>query len=97
MLISRIQTDYIIEIGLLMILIALLGSIASILVSILSSRIATGVARDLRRDVFNKIESFSNNEFDKFSTASLITRCTNDVTQIQQFLIMAVNKSVAMS
>lgn len=88
--ISSMQTRYIIRIGLFMILIALLGGIATILVSLLSSKIATGVARNLRTDVFNKIESFSSNEFDQFSTASLITRCTNDVTQIQQLLTMGI-------
>ena len=70
--------------------IALLGGVATVLVSLLSSRIAAGVARNLRKDVFEKIESFSNNEFDKFSTASLITRSTNDVTQIQQLLMMGI-------
>lgn len=88
--ISDLQTRYILKIGLLMILIAFLGGIATILVSLISSRIATGVARNLRKDVFNKIENFSNNEFDKFSTASLITRCTNDVTQIQQLVTMGI-------
>ncbi|MBN1563375.1 MAG: ABC transporter ATP-binding protein, partial [Anaerolineae bacterium] len=53
-----------------------------------SARIAAGVARDLRRDLFRKIENFSNIEFDTFSTASLITRSTNDVTQVQNVLIM---------
>jgi len=88
--ISSMQTAYIVQIGLIMILIAFFGGIASILVGLLASRISTGVARNLRKDVFNKIESFSNNEFDKFSTASLITRCTNDVTQIQQVLTMGI-------
>ena len=87
---KSMQMAYILRIGLGMILIALLGGIATILVSLLASRISTGVARDLRKDVFNKIESFSNNEFDKFSTASLITRCTNDVTQVQQLLVMGI-------
>ena len=87
---SDMQTTYITTIGLYMLLIALLGGIASILVSLFSSRIAAGVARNLRKDVFNKIENFSNNEFDKFSTASLITRCTNDITQIQQLLIIGI-------
>ncbi|PFH84430.1 ABC transporter ATP-binding protein [Bacillus sp. AFS088145] len=81
---------YIVKIGLIMIAIALLGGIATVLVSFLSSRIASGVARNLRKDVFKKIESFSNNEFDKFSTASLITRCTNDVMQIQTLLMMGI-------
>ncbi|MEO4055140.1 ABC transporter ATP-binding protein [Solibacillus sp. CAU 1738] len=88
--ISSMQTSYIIRIGLLMLAIALLGGVATVLVSLLSSRIAAGVARNLRKDVFEKIESFSNNEFDKFSTASLITRCTNDITQIQQLLMMGI-------
>ena len=87
---NGLQRGYIIRIGLLMLLIALLGGLATVLVSLLSSRIASGVARNLRKDVFEKIESFSSNEFDKFSTASLITRCTNDVTQIQQLLMMGI-------
>ena len=88
--IGRVQTSYIIRIGLLMLAIALFGGVATVLVSLLSSRIAAGVARNLRKDVFEKIESFSNDEFDKFSTASLITRCTNDITQIQQLLMMGI-------
>ncbi|MEG0383192.1 MAG: ABC transporter ATP-binding protein [Solibacillus sp.] len=88
--IGSMQTSYIIKIGLLMLAIALLGGVATVLVSLLSSRIAAGVARNLRKDVFEKIESFSNNEFDKFSTASLITRSTNDINQIQQLLMMGI-------
>ncbi len=84
------QTDYILSIGLRMLAIALLGGLATVSVSLISSRIAAGVARNLRKDVFNKIEGFSNNEFDKFGVASLITRCTNDITQIQQLLMMGI-------
>ncbi len=84
------QTGYILKIGLLMLLIALLGGVATVLVGYMSSKIATGVARNLRKDVFNKVESFSNNEFDKFSTASLITRSTNDITQIQMLLMIGI-------
>ena len=87
---GAMQNAYIVRIGLLMLLIAFLGGMASILVSLLSSRIAAGVARNLRRDIFNKIQDFSNNEFDQFSTASLITRCTNDISQIQQLLMMGI-------
>jgi len=87
---GSMQTGYILGIGLMMILIALLGGIATILVVLISSKIATGVSRDLRKEVFHKVESFSNNEFDKFSTASLITRCTNDVTQIQMLLMIGI-------
>ena len=87
---GALQTAYILRIGLFMLGIALLGGLASVLVSLLSSRIAAGVARNLRKDVFSKIEHFSNAEFDRFSTASLITRCTNDITQIQQLLTMGI-------
>ncbi|MHB1484350.1 MAG: ABC transporter ATP-binding protein [Saccharofermentanales bacterium] len=88
--INKIQNDYIIFIGLIMLAIALAGGVATVLVSFLSSKIATGIARNLRKDLFNKIENFSSNEFDKFSTASLITRCTNDVTQIQMVLMIGI-------
>lgn len=84
------QTGYILKIGLFMLLIAFIGGIATVFVGLLSSKIATGVARNLRKQVFKKVESFSNKEFDQFSTASLITRCTNDVTQIQQLLSMGI-------
>ena len=60
----------------------------TITVGFLSARTAAGMARDLRKYVFKKVESFSNTEFDKFSTASLITRSTNDITQIQMVVIM---------
>ncbi len=84
------QSSYILGIGVKMLLVALLGGLATILVSFLSSRIAAKIARNLRKEVFGKIESFSNNEFDKFSSASLITRCTNDITQIQRFFMMGI-------
>ncbi len=87
---NKVQTGYIIRIGLLMLVIALIGGVATVVVSYISSRIAAGVARNLRKDIFNKIENFSNNEFDKFSTASLITRSTNDVTQIQMLLMIGI-------
>src|SRR5699024_5294156 len=72
-----IQFKYISFVGMEMLLVALLGGIATIFVSLISARISAGVARDLRRDVFRKVESFSNTEFDRYSTASLITRSTN--------------------
>ena len=84
--VGKMQSDYILRAGLLMLLIALLGGVATVLVSLLASRIAAGTARDLRHAIFNKVSSFSNNEYDKFSSASLITRSTNDITQIQMFL-----------
>ncbi len=71
-----------------MLLISLLSVACTIAVGFLSARTAAGLARDLRRLVFQKVESFSSTEFDKFSTASLITRSTNDITQIQMVVIM---------
>ncbi len=88
--ISARQTNYILRIGLLMLGIAFLSGAATVLVSLISSRISAGIARNIRRDVFVRIESFSNAEFDKFSTASLITRCTNDITQIQMLIMMGI-------
>ncbi len=82
------QRSYILGIGAIMIAITILGAAASIAVGFLASKIAAGVGRNLRKTIFTKIESFSNQEFDKFSTASLITRSTNDVTQIQSLLVM---------
>ncbi len=87
---NAMQTSYLLRSGGLMLLIALLGGVATVLVSLISSRLAAGVARNLRRDVFARIEQFSQTEFDKFSTASLITRCTNDVTHVQMFLTMGI-------
>lgn len=85
--INSIQNNYIFSIGLYMILFTLLSVAAAITVSFLAAKIAAKVAKTLRHNIFSKIETFSNNEFDKFSTASLITRTTNDITQIQNFLI----------
>ncbi|WP_097678013.1 ABC transporter ATP-binding protein [Bacillus massilinigeriensis] len=84
------QTSYIMKIGFYMLAIALVGGIATVLVGLLSSKIATGVARNLRKQVFTKVESFSKKELDTFSTASLITRCTNDIQQVQQLIMMGV-------
>jgi len=87
---DRIQTKYILYTGFIMLLITGLSALSTILVAFFGSRIAAGVARDLRRDLFARVESFSNAEFDKFSTASLITRTTNDITQIQMLLIIMI-------
>lgn len=80
------QMHYIVIKGLEMLGIALLGVLAAVLVGFFASRISSGVAKQMRSDVFRKVESFSNTEFDKFSTASLITRTTNDVTQVQMLI-----------
>lgn len=86
--VDDMQMNYIFTAGLKMLGIALLGSLAAMASAFLSSRVGAGVARDLRKAVFKKVESFSNSEFNKFSTASLITRTTNDITQVQMLMIM---------
>lgn len=87
---GKVQTAYILRIGGWMILYTLVVGLATVAVGFLSARIAAGVARDLRRDLFAKVESFSKAEFEKFSTASLITRSTNDITQLQMTLVMMI-------
>jgi ATP-binding cassette subfamily B protein len=86
--ISTIQNNYLFRIGGLMLLLTLASAAASILVGYLSARVAAGLGRNLRKQLFVRVESFSNTEFDKFSTASLITRSTNDITQIQMLMVM---------
>jgi ATP-binding cassette subfamily B protein len=85
---GKLSSNYILNIGVLMLLVTLLSGSCTMLVGYLSARTAAGLARDLRRNVFKRVESFSATEFDKFSTASLITRSTNDITQIQMVVIM---------
>ena len=85
---DAMQNSYILRTGLLMLGITLLNALAAVMIGFLASRIAAGGARTLRKDIFAKVESFSNAEFDRFSTASLITRTTNDVTQVQMLVVM---------
>ena len=80
---DRIQYNYILRIGGLMLLIALASAAATILVGLLASRVAAGLARNLRRYLFDRVMRFSASELSRFSTASLITRSTNDITQVQ--------------
>lgn len=86
--VEKLQSGYILNEGLIMLGIALLCSLTAALSGYISSRTATGAARNMRRDVFAKVESFSNEEFSRFSTASLITRTTNDIQQVQQLMNM---------
>ncbi|MEZ4643524.1 MAG: ABC transporter ATP-binding protein [Chloroflexota bacterium] len=88
--VEQLQSSYILRTGAIMLLITLLSVIATISVGYLSARIAAGVGRDLRSDVFRKVENFSGTEFDKFPTASLITRSTNDITQLQMVTMFMV-------
>lgn len=85
---DKIQSSYIINVGALMLLISLIGAASTVAVGFLSARAAAGLSRNLRRDIFTRVEGFSNTEFDKFSTASLITRTTNDITQIQMLIVI---------
>ena len=87
---SKIQSSYIIKTGGYMLLVSLLSAVCTIAVGFLAAKVAAGMSRNLRKAVFKKVESFSSNEFDKFSTASLITRTTNDITQIQMLIVMGI-------
>lgn len=88
--VSRTQTNYIIVAGLKMLALALVATIASILVTFFAARIAARMGRDLRSKVFHKVLTFSNKEMDQFSTASLITRSTNDIQQVQMLIVMLI-------
>ncbi|MEF9961367.1 MAG: ABC transporter ATP-binding protein [Erysipelotrichaceae bacterium] len=85
---EAIQYGYLFNKGGFMLLIALLSTAAAISVGFLAARVAAGVAKNMRNDVFDKVEHFSSAEFNKFSTSTLITRTTNDVQQIQMVLVM---------
>ena len=85
---DKVQTDYMFATGAKMIALAFLGMAASVLVGLMASKVAAATGRDLRSGVFKKVVGFSNGEFDKFSTASLITRSTNDIQQIQMLTVM---------
>ncbi len=87
---DKIQINYILKAGALMIGVTFLSILCTIGVSFIASKTAAGMARNIRSDLFRKVENFSSTEFDTFSTASLITRSTNDVTQIQRVVIMLV-------
>lgn len=87
---GRIQTLYIMRVGGWMLLLSLGSAVCAIVVSYMASRTSAGVGSQLRRDVFEKVESFSSAEISKFSTASLITRSTNDVVQIQMVVMMGI-------
>lgn len=85
---DNIQTGYVLLSGLKMLALALASMIATIMVGFLAARIAASLGRELRGRVFRRVVSFSNAEFDHFSTASLITRSTNDIQQIQMLFVM---------
>lgn len=84
------NVSFIVQTGVKMLLITLLGAVCSIATGYFAARIAAFTARDMRADVFKRVQTFSNSELDNFSPASLITRTTNDITQIQMLLVMLV-------
>ncbi|PKM39514.1 MAG: multidrug ABC transporter ATP-binding protein [Firmicutes bacterium HGW-Firmicutes-8] len=86
---------YILKVGSLMLVVAMVSGICIIIASYLSSLAATGFGKDLRSKVFSQVESYSLHEFDQIGTASLITRTTNDITQVQQVLIMIMRMMVS--
>lgn len=89
------DTNYILKIGGFMLLVTAGGTICSIVASFLSSKIATGLGKILRSKVFSRVESFSLHEFDRIGTATLITRTTNDITQVQQVLIIMLRMMIS--
>ncbi|MDZ5254333.1 ABC transporter ATP-binding protein [Clostridium sp. LIBA-8841] len=88
MSVENIQSQYILRTGGIMVLLALGSMVAAVAVTLIASRVAAGFGKNLRGMVFGKVVRFSNAEFDKFSTASLITRSTNDIQQIQTLMVM---------
>lgn len=87
---DKMQSKYIMNTGMLMLLISLISALCIVGVGFLASRTGAGLARNLRKKVFTNVENFSNTELDKFSTASLITRTTNDITQVQTVVVMMI-------
>jgi ATP-binding cassette subfamily B multidrug efflux pump len=87
---AQLQTLYVLRVGAIMLLVTLGSVVCVIAVGYLSAKVAAGTGRDLRSDEFAKVESFSGAEFDKFPTASLITRTTNDITQMQMVTMIVI-------
>ena len=85
---DKLQSNYVIIAGIKMVGIALISMVATVIVSFIAARVGAALGRNLRKDVFNKVVGFSNTEFDEFSTASLITRTTNDIQQIIMLVVM---------
>ena len=92
--VNKMQINYTLNTGAKMLGLALIGMITAILVTLLASRISAKLGHDLRAGVYENVLAFSHNEMDKFSTASLITRSTNDVQQIQSLLVMFIRVAI---
>ncbi len=80
--------DFIFKTGAVMVVLSLLSALASVFSNFFGAKIGASLSRDLRKSIYQKVQSFSNTEFDKFGSASLITRSINDITQLQHFVIM---------
>ncbi len=91
---GKMQTAYIFKTGLIMLLLSLAQAACAVAAGYCFSKFGAGMARDLRRSMFAKVSGFSNAEMDKFSTSSLITRTTNDITQVQMFFTMGLRMMV---
>ena len=89
------DTNYILKVGGIMLLVTLVGTICAVIASFYSARVAIGFGRLIRGKLFSRVGSFSLHEFDKVSTASLITRTTNDTTQVQQVLVIILNMMIS--
>ena len=91
---GKTQNQYILNVGFKMILVAVVALVSSLAVSFFASKTAAGVAKDVRSAIFTKVENFTTAEFEKFSTASLITRTTNDVSQVQMVIFMLIRMAI---
>ena len=87
---DKLQSNYVLLAGAKMLGIALLSMATTVAVGFIASRMAAGIGKSLRKDVFTSVVNFSNSEFDHFSTASLITRSTNDIQQVQMLMVMLI-------
>lgn len=85
---GKLQTNYIIYSGLIMLLIALISMCATVVVGFIAAKVSAALCRSLRKNVFENVVNFSSTELDKFSTSSLITRSTNDIQQVQTFMVI---------
>ena len=86
----KIQRSYILKLGLIMLLVTFISITITIIQNYLSAKMSANISMNLRSDVFKKVQNFSIKEFDEFSTASLITRTTNDVSQVKNFILMII-------
>ena len=92
--INNNDTDYIFRTGIFMFLITVVSALGTLVSSYFSTKVSAGISRDMKRDLFAKVLSFSITETEQFSTASLVTRTTNDVSQVQQTMVMCLSMLV---